>query len=151
MKKLFIYYSFTGNGDELATHFKDAGYEIRKVVEKKKMPKSFFLGMMVGGFRAGMNLKGKLMDYDNDISDYPEVVVGSPIWNGKIPPAINAVLDQTDFNGKKVTFVFYSGSGEGPKAQEKVKKLFEEVAIIFLKEPKKYQLEITKIQDLLTK
>ena len=43
MKKLFIYSSFTGNGDLVAEEFKKKGYEIRKVIEKKKFPKSFFL------------------------------------------------------------------------------------------------------------
>lgn len=31
MKKLFIYYSLTGNGDEVAKTLKEKGYEIRKV------------------------------------------------------------------------------------------------------------------------
>ena len=37
MDKLFIYYSLTGNGDEVAKIFEKQGYEIRKVIEKKKI------------------------------------------------------------------------------------------------------------------
>ena len=145
---LFIYYSLTGNGDLLSKNFFDKGYEIRKVVEKKKMPKKFFWMVLSGGFRAGLGLKGKLVNYDNDVSKFDNIVIGSPIWNGRFPPAINSVLEKTDFSNKKLTFVFYSGSGEGKKAKEKVKKLFPNALIVFLKEPKKYEKELEKLANL---
>lgn len=148
MKKIFIYYSHTGSGEVVANILKEKGYELRRVYEKKKMPKSFFMQMMVGGFRAGTNQTGKLTNYDNNVEEYDEIVIGSPIWNGRIPPATNAVLKETDLSNKKVTFVFYSGSGEGQKAKEKVEKLFPTSNIIFLKEPKKYLQELDKLNVL---
>ena len=148
MKKLFLYYSFTGNQELVAGLLAEKGYELRRVIEKKKMPKSFFGIMMAGGFRAGLGLKGKLVDYDNDVSEYDEIVIGSPIWNGRFPPAINAVLKQTDFSGKKLSFLFCSGSGEGKKAEQKAKKLFGDVRILFLQEPKKHPDELNKLLAL---
>ena len=62
MKKIFIYSSFTGNGDLIAEKMKEKGYEIRKVTEKKKFPKSFFWSVFSGGFRAGMGVKAKLVN-----------------------------------------------------------------------------------------
>ena len=149
MAKLFIYYSLTGNGDLVAKSFLEKGYEIRKVSEKKKMPKKFFWMVLGGGFRAGLGLKGKLVDYDNDISRFDNVVVGSPIWNGRFPPAMNSVLAQTNFFNKNLTFVFYSGSGEGKKAEARVKKEFPNALIVFLKEPKKHEKELEKLANLL--
>ena len=146
--KLFLYYSFTGNGDYLASLLKDKGYEIRKVTEKKKMPKSFFFGMLVGGFRAGMRQKAKLVDYNPDVSEYDEIVIGSPIWNGRFPPVLNSILALTDFSNKKVTFLFYSGSGEGPKAVKRIDKEYPGSKVIFLKEPKKYPDELNKLNEL---
>ena len=148
MKKLFIYYSFTGNGDEVAKRLEEKGYEIRKVEEDYKMPKSFFMQMMSGGFRAGMGVKGKLKEYNNDVSNYDEVVIGSPIWNGRFPPATNGILAVTDLSNKVVKFVLYSGSGEGPKALKKINKLFENATVIFLQEPKKHIEEFEKLKDL---
>ena len=148
MSKLFIYYSLTGSGDLVCKKLEEKGYEIRKVTEKKKMPKKFFFMVLAGGFRAGMGLKGKLVGYNNDVSSFEEVVIGSPIWNGRFPPAINSVLAQTDFTNKKLTFVFYSGSGEGKPAEKKVKKLFPDAQIVFLKEPKKYEKELEKLGNL---
>ena len=83
----------------------------------------------------------------NDISSYDEVVIGSPIWNGRFPPVIKSVLLETELKDKKISFVFYSGSGEGKKAEEKVKKEFPTANIVFLKEPKKYPEELKKVEN----
>lgn len=148
MNGLFIYYSLTGNGDLVATKMKEKGYELRKVTEKKKMPKKFFWMVLSGGFRAGLGLKGKLVDYNNDVSSFENIIIGSPIWNARLTPAINAVLNHTDFSNKNLTFVFYSGSGKGKKAEQKVKKLFPNAHIVFLQEPKKYEKELEKLGNL---
>ena len=147
MKKLFIYFSLTGNGDLLAQLLEAKGYDIRKVVEKKKSPKSFFWRVMSGGFRAGLNLKGKLVDYNSDISAYEEIVIGSPVWNGRFTPAINSVLEQTNLEGKKLTFLFYSGSGDMPKAKKKIDKNYPDAKIVVLKEPKTHGNELDKLSN----
>ena len=148
MKKLFLYSSFTGSGDIVSKEFEKAGFELRKAIEKKKFPKSFFWSVMSGGFRATIGAKGKLINYDKDVSGFDKIVIGSPIWNGRFPPVMNAVLKETNFEGKDLTFVFYSGSGEGKKAEERVKKEFPSAKILFLKEPKKYNDELKKIKEL---
>ena len=146
MKKLFLYSSFTGNGDFVSKEFEKGGFELRKAIEKKKFPKSFFWSVMSGGFRASLGLKGKLVNYDNDVSEFDEIVIGSPIWNGRFPPVMNSVLKQTNFEGKNITFVFYSGSGDGKKARERVKKQFPSAKTLFLKEPKKHPEEMLKLK-----
>ena len=148
MKKLFLYASYTGNGDIISEVFKKHDYDIVKVKEKKKMPKSFFWSMMQGGFRASIHSKGKLVNYNPDVSSYDEIVIGGPIWNARLNPTTNGVLKLTDFSNKKLTFVFYSGSGTGKKAEKKIKKLFPDSNIIFLKEPKKYKQELDKLNIL---
>ncbi len=145
MKKLFLYYSNTGNGDVVAEVFKKKGYDIRKFDTVKKLPKSFFWAMMVGGFQAGAKKKAKLLPFDQDISSYEEVVIGSPIWNGTFTPALNGLLDVLDLSTSKLSFVFYSGSGEGKKAVERLQKEFPNAPYIFLQEPKKYPEQLKKL------
>lgn len=145
MKKLFIYYSLTGNGDLVSEIYKEKGYDIRKVISKKTYPKKMFPLMMIGGYRALFNKKDKLIDFDNDITKYQKIVIGSPIWFDRTSPVLNTILNKLDLNNKDVSFIFYSGSGEGTKAKEKIKKLYN-VDIIFLKEPKKYKEELNKIK-----
>ena len=145
MKKLFIYYSLTGNGDIVAETFKSKGYDIRKVISKIKYPKSKFFRIMYGGYRVCFNKKDKLVDFNSDISSYDEVVIGSPIWMDSICAPINSVLDKVDLTNKKVKFVFYSAGGEANRATEFVNKNYKS-DIIILKEPKTNKNELKKIK-----
>ncbi len=147
MKRLFIYFSLTGNGDLVAERMKEKGFEIRKLEMKKGLPKSFFLCMMTGGFLAGVAAKAKLKEYDYDINSYDEIVIGGPIWNGRFSTPLNRLLDDIDFKGKKLKFVFAAGSGEGKHALKKANNLFPGSECIFLKEPKKYPEELAKLPD----
>lgn len=146
--KLFIYYSLTGNLDKVAQVLKEKDIEIRKVEMKKKMPKSFFFRVLTGGFLSGINAKSKLKDYDKDIISYDEIIIGSPIWNGRFSSPVNRLLKDLELDNKKLSFVFTSGSGEGKKALDKVNKLYPNSKVIFLKEPLKYENELEKLQEL---
>ena len=157
MKKLFIYYSLSNNGDVVSEEFKKKGYEIRKVITKRKYPKSMFFRILVGGYKAriliggykaSFNKKDKLLDFDSDISDYKKIVIGSPIWNDRLSAPINSVISLLDLSDKDVSFVLYSASGNGEKAKEKIKSLFGVDATI-LKEPKKHKEELKKLKEVL--
>ena len=145
MKKLFIYFSLTGNGDLVADHLKEKGFEIRKVEMKKALPKSFFFSVLTGGFLAGLNVKSKLKEYDRNTEGYDEIIIGSPIWNGRFSSPLNRLLKEMDFKGKDIQFIFTAGSGAGKHALKKANKLYPEAKCTFLKEPKKYPEELKKI------
>ena len=127
---------------ELSKH----GIEIRKIESKEKLPKTLFFQMMVGGYRAMVNHKAKLLDYDKDISNYDEIIIGSPIWFDRLAAPTNRILSDLDLNNKKISFILYSGSGIANKATEKLNKMFNKVNIIYLKEPKKYKEELDKLK-----
>lgn len=149
MKKIFIYYSLTGNGDKVSNYLKNKGYDIRKVIPKKQLPNNMILRILKGGFLAGINYKDKLIDFDSDISEYDSVVIGSPIWNGRLSTPINSVLDKIDLIGKKVTFVLYSGSGDAPKMNKILAEKKDDAKIIHLKEPgKNVELINDKLKEL---
>ena len=97
---------------------------------------------------AGFNHKSKLKDFDSNIDEYDEVVIGSPIWNARLSCPINTVLNKLDLSNKKVSFIFYSGSGTSPEATKKVNELFKGVKIIDLQEPLKNEKELDKIKEL---
>ena len=146
MKRLYIYFSDTGNGDLIASYLNNKEIDVRKVTPKKNLPKSFFFKVFTGGFLASINSKTKLKDYDADVSAYDEIIIGSPVWNGKLSCPINTVLAKTDFLGKPVSFILYSGSGTAPKAIKFLQSKFSQSAITVLKEPKKYPEELEKIK-----
>ena len=104
MAKIFIYYSRSGNGEIVADKFKELGYDIRKVESKLKLSKHLFPQMMKGGFLASVGAKSKLINYNNDISNYDEVVIGSPIWNSRLASPTNTILRDTNLDNKELTF-----------------------------------------------
>ena len=144
MKKIFIYYSLTGNGDLIADTLKEKGYEIRKVISKTKYPKSMFLRIMMGGYKATFNKKDKLVDFDSDISKYDKIIIGSPIWNDRLSAPINSVISLLELSNKDLSFILYSASGNANKASEKIKELYN-IDPIILKEPIKNKEELKKL------
>ena len=149
MKTLFLYYSFTGNGDVVADYLSGKGAEIRKVEPKKPLPKSFFWSVMTGGFLATVGHKSKLLPWDTSFEGFDRIVIGSPVWNARFSCPINSVLAEADFAGKELAFVLYSGSGAAPKAAERIAKEYPTAQVITLKDPKKYPDELSKLDELL--
>ena len=145
MAKLFIYYSFTGNGDAVAKKLESEGYVIRKVESEFKLSRKLFPQMMKGGFSAGIGQKPKLIDYDSDVSGFDEICVGAPIWNARLASPVNTVLRDTDLTGKRLTFILYSGSGAGKKADKKLHKMYPDAKIIHLRQPKDNPEELGKV------
>lgn len=149
MAKLFIYYSNSGNGDVVASKMKDLGYDIRKVITNYKLSKKLFFACMKGGFHAMIGKKPKLNNYNNDVKNYDEICIGSPIWFDRFSCPINTVLKDTDLNNKLLTFVLYSGSGEAKKAYMKILKKYPTAKIIILKQPKNNLSELDRLGGLL--
>ncbi|MBQ3435419.1 MAG: hypothetical protein IJH13_00110 [Bacilli bacterium] len=145
MKKLFIYYSLTSNGDVVAKELKKKGYDIRKVISKSKYPKNRALMILIGGYKGTFNKKDKLLDFDSDITKYDKVVIGSPVWNDRLSAPINTVISTIDT--KDIDFILYSASGKAEHAKEKIKELYNKEPII-LKEPKKHKEELEKLKGI---
>ena len=148
MNGLFIYYSLSGNVDLVAGKMREMGYDVRPVKLKKPMPGKFFLQIMKGGFLAGIKNRAKLDGYDPDVSGYDSVVIGSPIWNGRVTPAINTVIATTDLSGKDLSFVLSAGGGSAPKAEARLHSEFPTAKTVILKEPKKNPAELAKLDEI---
>ena len=146
MKKIFIYYSLTGNGDMVADYLKDKKYDIRKVITSELLPNNFILRILVGGYKAMINYNDKLIDFNNNITDYDEIIIGSPIWNSRLSSPINTVLNELKLNGQKISFILYSGSGKSIKATEMINNKYKDVDIIDIKEPIKNKDELNKLK-----
>ncbi len=147
MKRIFIYYSLSGNGDLVADFLKNT-YEIRKVVTSEPLPNNRLLQILAGGYKAMINYKDRLIDFDNNIDEYDHIIIGSPIWNDRLSSPINSVLDKLKLNNKKVTFVLYSGSGKANKANDFINNNYKS-KIIILKEPLKNLTELNKLKEIL--
>ena len=148
MNKYFIYYSASGNGDFLASLLESKGYKPIKIEMVKPIKRINFFSIMRYGGEAMMKKKAKIVEPNLVIEEEDVVIIGSPIWNGRISSPVNMALSMLKQNGlssKKVSFIFYAGSGEGKKALKRVNKEFPEAEVFFLKEPKKYPEELEKL------
>ena len=148
MKKIFLYYSLTGNGDEVASYLKDKGYEISKIKIEKELPNNFTLRILTGGFKALINYKEKLVDFDNNLDSYEKVIIGSPIWNARLSTPITTVLNEINIDKDKIDFILYSGGEKHKNAIEYINKEYPNSRIISLKEPKKYKNELKKLDNI---
>lgn len=146
MKKIFIYYSLTGNGDLVAEYLKDKEYDIRKVETKEPLPNNYVLRILSGGYKAMINYEDKLIDFNTNIEEYDEIIIGSPVWNARLSSPINKVLKLLDLKDKKVKFILYSGSRDASKVKEILGNKYPDSEITILKEPLKNKDELEKVR-----
>ena len=148
MNTLFLYFSHSGSGDAVAAYLEEKGVTIRKVEPVRRLPKSFFWSVMTGGFLATIGHRSKLKDFDKDFGSFDRIVIGSPVWNGRISCPINELLASTSFGEKSLFFLLYAGGGEAPKAVQRISEEYPNAGVLVLKEPKKHPEELEKTQVL---
>ena len=113
MKRLVVYYSLSGNTEEAAQKIAARlGADLLKLETVKSMPKSFAAQLLVGGGQVMMHHIPKLQPLAGDVNDYDEIILGSPIWNSKGVPAVNAFLQDKAAAAKVTSLFFLSGGGE---------------------------------------
>ena len=123
MKRLVVYYSLSGNTEEAAKKIAEAlGADILKLETVQKMPKSFAAQIIVGGGQVVFNHIPRLKSMDKDVNAYDEIILGSPIWNSKGVPAVNAFLRDKDAASKVTSLFFLSAGGDTEKGLQAITK-----------------------------
>lgn len=119
MKRIIVYYSLSGNTEEAVMKIADKlECDIQKIDTVKAMPKSFAARIIVGGGQVAMNKIPELMPIEKDLSIYDEIFIGTPIWNSKGVPAINAFLKDEEVCQKVTGLIITSGGGDIDKCVE---------------------------------
>ena len=123
MKRIIVYYSLSGNTEEAAKIIAEKlGCEILRIDTVKGMPKSFAARILVGGGQVAMNILPEIKPIDTDFSLYDEIIIGTPIWNSKGVPAINAFLVDDDICKKVTGLIITSGGGDIEKCVKELEK-----------------------------
>lgn len=123
MKRLVVYYSLSGNTEEAAKKIADTlGADLLKLETVKKMPESFAAQIIVGGGQVVFNHIPRLKPMDKDVSAYDEIILGSPIWNSKGVPAVNAFLRDKEAAAKVTSLFFLSAGGDTEKGLQAITK-----------------------------
>lgn len=123
MKRLVVFYSLSGNTKEAAEKIAEGlGADVMRLETEKQMPKSFAAQMFVGGGQVMFNYVPKLKPLGKETGDYDAIILGSPIWNSKGVPAINAFLRDENAAEKVTALFFLSGGGEIEKGLDAITK-----------------------------
>ena len=113
MKRIIVYYSLSGNTEEAVNIIAGKiGCDTLKIDTVKPMPKSFFAQILVGGGQVMMKTIPELKPIDKDMKEYDEIIIGTPIWNSKGVPAINAFLKDEEIRNKVTGLIITSGGGD---------------------------------------
>ena len=139
--KYFVYFSNSGNGDFLAEHLKEFGYQIIKVEPTKPLKKMNFFRILKYGGQAMENKKMPIKDIDLLLKENDEVVIGSPIWNDRLSTPINSLLANFSFDKNKTRFILYPAGKDTSKSLKQIKNLGFELTPTVIPYPKKYQKE----------
>jgi flavodoxin len=112
MKTLVVYFSLTGSTEFVAKIIAEQlNADLCEVVDKKH--KNGKLIYLKGG-AASIREKLTKIEFPKSIENYDLIIVGSPIWAGKITPAIRTFLSLNDFSHKKGAF-FITLGGKKPE------------------------------------
>jgi flavodoxin len=155
---LVVYYSLTGRTEKVAEEIvSKLKSDVEKIIDKKKRKGLF--GFLLAGRDAFRERLTEIEKPLKDPSRYDLVILGTPVWAGKMTPALRTYLNLFKGSFKKLAFFTTSGGGNYGKISEKVaeitgikpmsyagfskkelhqknKKLFEEKLSAFLKELK---------------
>ena len=121
MQKLLVaYFSLTGNTKFVAEKVANQlNADLCEVVDKK-YKKGRLLYLKGGG--ASMREKLTEIDVSKSVEGYDVIVVGSPIWAGKISPAIRTFLALNEFSSKKGAFFVTLAGDKTEKTLENMRK-----------------------------
>lgn len=111
MKKLVVYYSYTGNTKKIA-----------KIIQEKlncdileltpKTPFSTDYQTVVDEYQNN-SIDNKEIEINNiniDFSEYDEIIIGTPVWWYTISPVVTTFLKKYDLSTKKV-YLFATNAG----------------------------------------
>lgn len=108
-KVIIIFYSRTGKTRTIAATLRDTfGFHFQEVIDLKD--RSGFIGY-IGSlidifFRPITEIVPKETNFDN----YDFLIIGSPIWGNRLPPAITTFFSTARFFGKKIILFINFGS-----------------------------------------
>lgn len=134
MKKAVIYYSLSGNTKGAAEYVaKETGADLFEIDLVKAMPEGMGKQIMYGGMLVTFGVKAKIKNVPENLSDYDEIILGTPIWAGKVAAPINTLISKYGIADKVATVFTLSGGGDNDKCiaalSKQIKNLKASVAL----------------------
>ena len=120
MKTLVVFYSRSGTTKRVALDVAKAlNADIDEVIDKKS--RKGILGFLRAGYDATRD-KTTEIEFEKDPSDYDLVIIGTPVWNGRVTPAIRTYLLRNRERIKRAAF-FSTCAGRPGKCLGQMKEI----------------------------
>ncbi|MBD3252652.1 hypothetical protein GF386_02895 [Candidatus Pacearchaeota archaeon] len=153
MKSLVVYYSRTGNtqiiAEEIAKRLKG---KVEKIIDKKN--RNGFLNFLKAGRDGFLKKSTETQKHTNNPYDFDLLIIGTPVWAGKITPAIRVYLNQLKKDKlKHIAFLCTKSSGRTNKVFSEMEDITKEpVAVLDVNEKEiKNKSYKKKIEEFLYK
>ena len=102
------YYSLSGRTKEVCVELSRLlNCYIEGIVDLRE--RRGFLQFFRNGFEALFNKETQIAPLKSSVRDFDVVIVGTPIWAGKIPPAVRTFVNQNASDIRKYALVFTYG------------------------------------------
>lgn len=111
MKKLIIFYSYTGNTRKVAKYMAEKiGADIEEI--KTDISYSSDYDKVVEDAKAEIREKRtpKIKDIAVNLDNYDTIILGTPVWWYSMAPAMRSFLSQHNLKGKKI-YMFATNGG----------------------------------------
>lgn len=111
MKNLIVYYSYEGNCEEITKAIKEQiNADVLKLIPKNEKKTKSLFRFFWGGIQVYMTKKPKLEKYNIDLTEYDNIIIGSPCWFGTYAPPINTFLSENKIKDKNI-YLFVCNGG----------------------------------------
>lgn len=110
---VIVFYSWIGNTKTAAQEIQaSTGFDLLRIEEKKDRKPGKIMG---AAMTALIGLKSSIKPMDFSLGKYDRVFLGTPVWAGKTPPAVNKYLSRAVFKGKNVWLFITKGDDKIPQ------------------------------------
>lgn len=100
-KKLVVFFSYTGNTKKIAESIqKELNCDILEIKPVKPYSTDYQTVVDEEQNNESSKKKPEIQSIDKDLSQYDEIIVGSPVWWYTIAPVIRTFLSENDLKGK---------------------------------------------------
>jgi flavodoxin len=122
-KTLILFYSLTGNTKMCCEALqKELGADILQIKDlRKRDTKGFAYFRTAIGSLLGRHTK--IEPEHPDLSPYQNIILGSPIWTGKLSMAIRTVIKKNRFDGQQIVIFTTTNGFEKEERKEKSRDL----------------------------
>lgn len=123
MKKAVVFYSLSGNTQAAAKEIAEGiGADLIELKLVKPFPTEKSKQLALGGMQAMFGVKPAIQELSKNIKEYDVLILGTPIWAGKIAAPVHSVLNKYQVLDKIVAVFTFSGGGDNKRCIAKLSK-----------------------------